>query len=82
MSVLNPAPASKEFVLSDPAFDYVDYLIPNETESVLLSNGNPSDSKEALMDKLLAEKRMTVIMTLGGEGAFVGRGHQVLVFIE
>ena len=80
ITVLNPAPASKELVLTDPIFKCVDYLIPNETESQLLTSLT-TDSREELMDALLTNQHMTVIMTIGGEGAFVGQANQVKIVL-
>ena len=81
-TVLNPAPASKELLLTDPVFECVDFLLPNETESQLLTQ-MPSSSEDAMMDRLLSvQKDMVVIMTLGGSGAFVGMKTGVGVFAE
>ena len=78
ISILNPAPASSELLLDDPAFQWIDYFIPNETESQLIAGLSNNSSKEVIMDTLLqANKQMTVIMTLGGEGAFIGYENQV-----
>ena len=82
VTVLNPAPVSKELLLTDPVFECVDFLLPNETESQLLTQ-LPSSSEDAMMDRLLSvQKDMVVIMTLGGRGAFVGMKTGVRSFSE
>lgn len=80
--MLNPAPASKELLLSDPAFSCVDFLLPNETESQLLTQKS-SENEDELMDGLLSERKgMIVIMTLGGNGAYIGMKGEVLQWRE
>lgn len=80
VSILNPAPASSELLLSDPVFECVDYLIPNETESQLITGMTNTASADDMMELLVkSRKHMTVIMTLGGEGAFVGYDEKVYI---
>lgn len=80
--MLNPAPASKELLLSDPVFSCVDFLLPNETESQLLTQKS-SENEDELMDGLLSERKgMIVIMTLGGNGAYIGMKGEVLQWRE
>lgn len=72
VTILNPAPASTEVLL-----DNVDIIVPNETESQIITGSELCDSSE-MMDKMTQMKAgLVVIMTLGGEGAFVGRGNEV-----
>lgn len=80
VSILNPAPASSELLLSDPVFECVDYLIPNETESQLITGMSNTVTPDDMMDMLVKSRNhMTVIMTLGGEGAFVGYNEKVWI---
>ena len=75
--MLNPAPASKELLLTDAVFNCVDFLLPNETESQLLIQ-KFSENEDELMDGLLSEREdMIVIMTLGGNGAYIGMKKEV-----
>ncbi|MFK3936077.1 ribokinase [Alkalihalobacillus sp. NPDC078783] len=60
--ILNPAPAQ---ALNDTLLSHVDYLTPNETELMHLTN--QTSLKEG-METLLKEGLQGVIVTLGGEG--------------
>ncbi|MFZ5916668.1 MAG: ribokinase [Chloroflexota bacterium] len=67
---LNPAPARP---LSPALLAQVDYLIPNESETALLS-GRPVtgvDSARAAARTLRGMGIGTVVLTLGGQGAFL-----------
>lgn len=68
--VLNPAPAQ---LLNAGLLGKVDYLIPNQTELVLLSG---QESPEAAIEVLggLGVKR--IVVTLGDEGALVVEGNE------
>ena len=77
ITVVNPAPKYNEFLLTDTIFDCIDYLIPNETESRLITGKLENGTTESLMDTLLDNRKMTVIMTLGSKGAYIGQNHQV-----
>ena len=55
----------------------MDILVPNETESQIITGSELCDSSE-MMDLMTRMKPdLVVIMTLGGEGAFIGRGSEV-----
>ena len=70
--MLNPAPASPEALVTD-----VDILVPNETESQIIT-GMADCSKEDMMDAMTRMSAdLIVVMTLGAEGAFIGRGEEV-----
>jgi ribokinase len=70
MTILNPAPISMEPL---GVLDYIDIVIPNEAEAKgmagvdLNANVVPSELATAIRDK---SKIATVIITLGGDGAF------------
>ena len=68
--VLNPAPSR---LLSDDIYKNVDVLVPNETETSLLT-GLPIDTMEKAeqaANRLLEMGVGTVVLTLGGRGALV-----------
>ena len=70
-TLLNPAPAVRDLDLE--RIREVTYLVPNETELVILS-AMPADSQaevEAAARSLIAKGIETVIVTLGGRGALV-----------
>lgn len=72
VTILNPAPASSQVLL-----DNVDIIVPNETESQIITGSDHRNSAE-MMDVMTQMKPgLVVIMTLGGEGAFIGRGTEV-----
>lgn len=68
--ILNPAPAQP---LSDRLLKLVSILTPNETEAGLLTGIKVHNARTAAKaaEKLLARGVETVILTLGGQGAFV-----------
>ena len=68
--VLNPAPARK---LPPELLKLVDVLVPNESETALLT-GLPIDSQvelEKAVNNLLSSGIRSVVITLGGRGAFL-----------
>jgi ribokinase len=68
--VLNPAPARE---LPPDLLKLVDVLVPNESETALLT-GLPIDSQvelEKAADNLLSSGIRSVVITLGGRGAFL-----------
>lgn len=69
-TVLNPAPARK---LSPAALAQVDFLIPNESETALLTGIEVEDVETAKQaaTRLRAEGVGTVILTLGERGALL-----------
>ncbi len=75
-TILNPAPAQP---LSERLLSLVDFLVPNETETTLLTNIQVDDLASA--SRAAAQLRTlgagTVILTLGGHGALLA-GDQVL----
>jgi ribokinase len=78
--VFNPAPARD---LPDEIYRYIDVLVPNESETSLLS-GLPVatlEQAEAAAHKLLASGAGSVVLTLGGRGALVIDGSQPAVHI-
>jgi len=68
--ILNPAPAS---AVSSEFLGRVDYLVPNETETEILTGLDVSDlpSAESAANKLLAYGVPKVIITLGERGALL-----------
>ena len=69
-TILNPAPAQ---ILSDELLSLVDVLIPNETETGLLT-GLPVETDAEIMEAAERLRRVgvgTVILTLGERGAFL-----------
>jgi ribokinase len=71
--ILNPAPAQK---LPDELLACIDYLTPNETELVILADGQAG--LEEGIDTLLASGVRHVITTLGAQGvASKQRGQQL-----
>ncbi len=68
--ILNPAPAQ---ALSDDLLKLVDYLIVNETEAAQLSDVavTDSDSAKHASQKLLHRGAGVVLLTMGGNGAFI-----------
>jgi len=68
--ILNPAPAPSSG-LPEELYQWVDILIPNETEAELLTG---EKSPESAAKALLGRGVRTVIITLGKEGALLGAG--------
>jgi len=68
--ILNPAPAQP---LAKETLVKLDYLIPNESETVLLTGIEVADinSAKAAAERLRGEGVGTVILTLGDRGAFL-----------
>lgn len=68
--VLNPAPAR---ALPDDLLSMVDVLVPNESETEILTGEKIEDDHQAIMaaGKLLAKGVGHVILTLGSRGAMV-----------
>lgn len=68
--ILNPAPA---VTLPAELLQYVDIIVPNETEAELLCKIAPDTTDNALAcaEKLIAKGPGTVILTLGERGALV-----------
>ena len=77
VTVLNPAPACK---LSDDIFRYVDYFIPNQTETEFYTGIYPDTEETA---KLAAEKLFSlgvknVIITMGKSGSLFTDGKKII----
>ncbi len=78
--ILNPAPAR---LLPDEIYRYIDVLVPNESETSLLS-GLPVDTleqAEMAARKLQAVGVQNLVLTLGGRGALVIEGNHPAVHI-
>ena len=81
LSILNPAPAPKDWELSNEWLSSVDILIPNENELASLSGmcdgetGNVTGEGEETMAKALLDRgvKQAVIVTLGARGAMIVR---------
>lgn len=72
--ILNPAPAQK---LPSELLACVDYLTPNETELLMLAEGE--SDLEGRMDALLAQGVRHVVATLGAQGvAYKAQGGSLL----
>jgi len=69
-TILNPAPAT---ALPESIYQYVDYITPNETETIALTGVPVSDiaSAEKAADAFLARGVRNAIITLGAQGVFV-----------
>lgn len=79
-TVLNPAPA-KEL---PPDFYYnVDIIVPNETETQILTGINPKDedSRLAAMNEFHERGVRYVVLTLGGDGASLSDGGKLVSHI-
>jgi len=77
--ILNPAPARK---LTSELLNLVDILIPNETETALLTGlpvGSQSEIRAAA-SSLLTSGVKTVILTLGENGALLTQGGKSDIF--
>jgi len=76
-TILNPAPAK---TLPDDLYYNVDVIIPNETETLLLTGINPvdSDSQAAAISKFHRLGVQYVILTLGDRGAVVSDGAYIV----
>ncbi|MFW9268139.1 ribokinase [Pseudomonas sp. NR3] len=72
--ILNPAPASR--ALPGDWYAYVDYLIPNESEAMVLSGlaVDSLETAEAAATQLLAAGAGKVIVTLGAQGLLFANG--------
>jgi len=75
-TILNPAPAKKGLT---KILQYVDILVPNETETEILTGINPSDDvNTTLAIKALYQLGVgQVVITLGSEGSVVSNGNQI-----
>lgn len=70
ITVLNPAPVNMDF--DERYLDFIDYLIPNETELSLLTGEELSGSNISLLaNKLLKKGCKNVLVTLGEEGSIL-----------
>jgi ribokinase len=72
--ILNPAPASH--ALPSDWYAYIDYLIPNESEAMVLSGlaVDSLETAEAAATQLIAAGAGKVIVTLGGQGLMFANG--------
>lgn len=77
-TILNPAPAAADLNVDD--LRDLSFLVPNESELALLS-GLPTDSEDEIATaarSLIARGIGTVIVTLGGRGARLVTGSEVV----
>ncbi len=72
-TILNPAPAK---TLPDDMYYNIDVIIPNETETLILTGINPQDydAQRAAMRKFHLRGVPYVVLTLGGKGAALSDG--------
>ena len=68
--ILNPAPARE---LPDQIFEYIDLIVPNESELSLLTDMNVSDyaSAQAAIARLMERGANQVLLTMGARGALL-----------
>ena len=74
--ILNPAPAAK---ISKESYKKVDLIIPNETETEILTEICPEDevSTRLAIQSLHKLGVKNVIITLGGKGAVISAGKEI-----
>jgi len=74
--ILNPAPAAK---ISKALYKKVDLIIPNETETEILTDINPEDevSVKLAIQALFKFGVKNVIITLGSKGAVISAGKEI-----
>lgn len=79
-TVLNPAPAKE---LPADFYYNVDVIVPNETETQILTGINPKDkdSRIAAMNEFHDRGVRYVVLTLGGEGAAISDGGRIVTHI-
>lgn len=75
-TILNPAPAK---ALPDDMYYNVDIIVPNETETLILTGINPqdSDSRRAAMIKFHMQGVPYVVLTLGDKGVSLSDGTHI-----
>lgn len=73
MTILNPAPASE---ILPELLQYVDVIIPNETESEVLTGIKLTDqaSMDQIADEFQSQGVKTVMITLGERGVYCANG--------
>lgn len=73
MTILNPAPASE---ILPELLQYVDVIIPNETESEVLTGIKLTDqaSMDQIADEFQSQGVKTVMITLGERGVYCAKG--------
>ncbi len=77
--ILNPAPAPKS-PLPEELFKYIDIIIPNETETQLITNVKITDieSAETAMNKILDKGVKNIIITMGSRGAVTQENNELI----
>ena len=75
-TILNPAPTTGITVLPDGLLEITDWLIPNETEFLALSNEPVSESS---VSSFVSGKKFSLIVTLGEEGVIFANENGGLV---
>ena len=73
--IYNFAPASKA---PRELFQQIDYLIVNEIEASLVAGRGSMDNPAEVAEMLSREHGITVVMTLGAEGAVAASGSQLV----
>lgn len=75
ITFLNPAPAA---TIKPHMFSFIDYFMPNQTESELYTNIYPTDVESAakVVNTLLLRGVKNVLVTLGAEGSYFGNNEE------
>lgn len=70
LTILNPAPAPHSF--NEEFYNYVDIIVPNESElRKLIRNPGKMSNEDIAKELLLKGVKKAVIVTLGGKGAMI-----------
>lgn len=79
-TILNPAPAKE---LPADFYNNIDIIVPNETETQILTGINPRDfeSQKEAMDIFHSRGVRYVVLTLGGNGAAISDGGKLVSHI-
>lgn len=74
-TILNPAPFTK---LPVEIYQYIDYIIPNETEAACYSGISVRDDLQAAVNWFTEKGVKNVIITLGEDGAYFSNCNQAI----
>lgn len=79
-TVLNPAPAKE---LPDDFYNNIDIIVPNETETQILTGINPRDPESRLdaINEFHSRGVHYVVLTLGGAGSAISDGDRISAHI-